>query len=388
MTDQTIIKPAQTIHCARYLFDIPSDIHYFNCAYMTPLLKTAYRAGVDGLGQKLSPWKIQQEDFFAPSEEARRLFARLVGATADDIAIIPSASYGIGIAAHNINLKSGDEILVLEGQFPSNIYPWRDAAARTGARIITVNTPSDSNWTAALVSAITPRTKVIAIPHCHWVDGNLIDLVTVRTLCDKSAAALVVDGTQSVGACPFDVQTIRPDFLICAAYKWLLGPYSLGFMYADQRWHDGRPLEHNWITRQDAENMSRLMDYTDARQPGARRFDMGERSNFALLPVVIAALNQLLEWGVPNIAKTLGDINDSIFGQLEWAGKPAMRPPYQAPHYLTIPLPDSNPDAILANFAENQVYASVRGNSLRLTAHLYVSEEDIEALVNCLRLGK
>jgi len=110
----------------RHLFDMPDDIAYLNCAYMSPLMKPVIDAGVAGMSRKAQPWTITPQDFFSDSEAARGLFARLIGADAGDIAIVPSASYGIASAAANVPVAKGQEILVLAEQFPSNVYSWRE----------------------------------------------------------------------------------------------------------------------------------------------------------------------------------------------------------------------------------------------------------------------
>ena len=115
----------------------------------------------------------------------------------------------------------------------------------------------------------------------HWTDGTRFDLAAIGARAREVGAALVVDGTQSVGALPFDVQQLRPDALVCATYKWLMGPYSLGFAYLGPRFDDGEPLEETWIGRRGSENFKELVDYQDDYQPGALRYDVGERSNFA-----------------------------------------------------------------------------------------------------------
>ena len=109
-------------------------------------------------------------------------------------------------------------------------------------------------------------------------------------------AALVVDGTQSLGAMPFDVARIQPDALIAATYKWLMGPYSMGFACLGPRFDGGEPLEETWIGRAGSENFKELVHYRDDYQPGAPRYDVGERTNFALMPMAIAALEQVLDW--------------------------------------------------------------------------------------------
>ena len=112
----------------------------------------------------------------------------------------------------------------------------------------------------------------------------------------SAGAAFVVDGTQSVGALPFDVREIQPDALICAGYKWLLGPYAIGAAYFGPRYDGGEPLEENWISRRGSEDFQRLVDYKISIADGAVRYDAGERGNFILLPMFVESLRRLLEW--------------------------------------------------------------------------------------------
>ena len=136
----------------------------------------------------------------------------------------------------------GQNIVVLQDQFPSNIYSWHRLAHERGASVVSVPRPEDGNWTPSVLAAITKETAVAALPHCHWTDGTLIDLVAVGRHCRACRSALVVDGTQSLGAMPFAVPEIQPDFLVTTAHKWLLGPYSYGFCYIAPRWQGGIPL--------------------------------------------------------------------------------------------------------------------------------------------------
>ena len=122
------------IPCQRDLFDLPDDVAYLNCAYMSPLLKHAAAAGAAGIARKTRPWTISSDDFFADSERARALFAKLLGAEADDIALVPAASYGVAIAAANLPFGEGQRILMLAEQFPSNVYAWRELAQAQGRR--------------------------------------------------------------------------------------------------------------------------------------------------------------------------------------------------------------------------------------------------------------
>ena len=376
----TVLIPSQ-----RHLFDVPGDVAYLNCAYMGPLMHSVVEAGDRGIRAKARPWRISAEDFFADGERARELFARIIGADAEGIALVPSASYGLSCAARNVEPAPGDRLVVLAEQFPSNVYAWREVARTSGAALVTVARPADDDWSRAVLAAIDERTAVVALPHCHWTDGGRLDLVRIGARCREAGAVLVLDLTQSAGALRFDAAAVRPDYVVCAGYKWLLGPYSLGFLWAAPERRAGKPIEYNWIGRAGAEDFAGLVDYRDEYQPGARRFDVGERSNFILLPMLNAALEQILDWGVEAVEATLAARTADIAARaarLELGSAPAA---LRAGHFLGLRFPDGAlPDGLLAALAAERVYVSVRGASMRVTPHLYNTGEDVDRLFAAL----
>ena len=363
----------------RHLFDLPEDVAYLNCAYMAPLMHPVVDAGLRGVRRKARPWEIAAPDFFSDAAHARDLFARIVNARAEDIAIVPAASYGMAVAARNLPLRAGQTIVLLADQFPSNLYPWRAAAARTGAEIVTVDAP-DGDLTAAVLAAIDERTAVAALPHCRWTDGALLDLETIGERVRAAGGALALDLTQSAGALPIDVAKVRPAFAASACYKWLMGPYTLGFLYVHPTHHGGEPLEYGWSPRAGSENFARLVDYRDEFAPGARRYDMGEMSNFHLLPMAIAALEQILAWGVENIAQTLSAHTAAIAGRARAIGLGSLPAALRAGHFLGLQFAGKAPRGLPETLARENVYVSVRGSSVRVTPHLYNTDADVDRL--------
>jgi len=297
---------------------------------------------------------------------------------------VPAVSYGVSTAARNLPLAAGQNVVLTAEQFPSNVYPWRERARETGAEIRTLRRPAAGDWTAVVLDAIDADTAIVAVPACHWIDGGLFDLERIGAECRKSGAALALDLTQSLGVVPFDVERVRPDFLSCAGYKWLLGPYSLGYLYVAERWQQGRPIEHNWIHRRNAEDFARLVDYQDDFEPGARRFDVGERSNFALVPAGEAALQQILDWGVANIRDTLAALADELVERVRPLGLTVLPRERRAPHYLGLQMASAPPPRLLPELAEHKVYVSVRGSSIRVTPYLYNTPADIDRFVAAL----
>jgi selenocysteine lyase/cysteine desulfurase len=368
----------------RDLFEIPEDIVYLNCAFMAPQLRPAREVGERAVSRKSRPWEITPDVFFEDAEEIRALFARLVGGDADGVAIIPSVSYGISVAAANLDVREGEKIVILEDQFPSNVYAWGELAERSGARLVTLPRPEDFDWTRALLEEIDSGTAVVAVPNCHWTDGSLVDLARVGERVREAGAALVVDAIQSLGAHPFDVSEVRPDFLVAASYKWLLGPYAVGYMYVGEEYREGKPIEHNWINRRGSQDFSGLVAYQDAFQPGARRYDVGERSNFALLPMAAEALRQLLDWGVENISETIGTLTDLIEEKAEGLGIVTIPKERRARHMIGLMLGPDAPDDLPTRLTAHNVYVSVRGPSVRVSPHLYNTELDVYRLFDVL----
>jgi selenocysteine lyase/cysteine desulfurase len=368
----------------RELFEIPEDIVYLNCAYMSPQLRRAREVGERAVSRKSRPWELTPDDFFEEAEEVRALFAKLVGGDTGGVAIIPSVSYGISVAAANVSVREGQKVLVLEDQFPSNVYAWRVLAEQSGARLVTVPRPEDFDWTSALREEIDADTAIVAVPNCHWTDGSLVDVARVGESVREAGAALVVDAIQSLGAHPFDVSEVQPDFLVASSYKWLLGPYGIGFMYVGEKYREGSPIEHNWINRRGSQDFSGLVAYEDAFQPGARRYDVGERSNFALLPMAAVALQQLIDWEVDNVSETIGTLTDLIEVKAEERGIAAIPQGRRARHMIGLKLGTEAPDNLARRLTDHNVFVSVRGESVRVAPNLYNTEEDVDRFFDVL----
>jgi selenocysteine lyase/cysteine desulfurase len=380
------------IPCQRHLFDIPDDVSYLNCAYMSPLMKSVLEAGTAGLARKTHPWELTSDKFFTGSDEFRATAAQFLDCSDDCIAIVPSASYGIATAARNLPVEKGQSILVLAEQFPSNYYPWQRLADETGASLKIVAWPENHDWTAAVLDSLTSDVAIAALPHVQWTSGGRLDLVRIGEACRKLGSALVLDLTQSLGALPFSVgglkndlqNGVQPDFAVAASYKWLLGPYSVGLLYVAPKWHNGMPLEENWIQRANARDFANLL-YTEDYDAGARRFDMGERSNFALLPAAVRAMKQLLEWDVAQISETAGALNRQLAEAAADLGFSAPAEPLRAPHYLALRRKAAISKELPEVFAKEKVFVSVRGSSIRVTPNVYNTTEDCERLIACLR---
>lgn len=361
----------------RAAFDIPRDRVWLNCAQMSAMHRDVRAAGAAAALRKASPWEATPESFFTEVEETRAEAAALIGADVDGVAIQPSASYGVATAARNLPLSRGGAVVIAAEQFPSNYYAWARKAEECGGRLAQVSRRSVADgWTAPLLEAIGADAEIVALGVVHWADGAPYDLQAIAARCREVGAALVLDGTQGVGAAPIDMAEIRPDFMACPSYKWLLGPYSLGFFYAAPHRRGGAPLEESWMNRADAAAFSTLTRYRDAYAEGARRYDMGEKANFTLIPMLLAALRLLRGWRVERIAATLAATNARLIAALEARGFAAPPPERRSPHYFGVRPPAGAPADLAARLAADKAHVSIRGDSMRVSPHLWIDAED------------
>ncbi len=369
----------------RHLFELPDDAAYFRCAATAPLMRSAHQAGEEALALKTRPWgSAWGQRATLAVEEARDLFAEIIGANGGDIALTPSAGYGLSIAAHNLTIGDGREVLVLADQFPSNIYPWGEAVRRDGGSIRAVERPEDGDWSAAAAAAIEPGTAVVAVPLCHWLDGTMLDLPLISARCREVGAALVLDLSQSAGALGLDLATVDPDYAVSVAEKWLLGPVQLAFLYVAPRRQAGTPIEHGWVGREASGNARFLHHYTERYRAGARRFDVGERANIVNLSMAIAAMTQITDWRVDEISGTLRHTTDAIAEPAAAFGYTVPPRAQRAPHFLGLRRVGGWPADLQARFETRGVLINLRGDVLRVAPHLFTNQRDIDALLGCL----
>lgn len=377
-----------SLGCQKHLFSIPEGRHYLNCAYMSPLSARVQEAGLAGMGREATPWVVQARDFFEGCDRVRALFARLVGLDeAERVAVVPAASYGLATVARNTRLAPGQNVVTVHEQFPSNVHAWRRLCAEAGAELRSVAAPTEGAgrapaWTEAVLAAIDAGTALVAVGTVHWADGTPFDVVAIGARAREVGAAYVVDGTQSIGADPFDVAEVRPDALVCAGYKWLMGPYSVGVAYYGSRYDGGVPLEETWTGRLGSDDFAGLVVPSEEYRPGAARYDMGESAGFTLVPMLVAALEQLQEWGVSRVRAYVVDLARRLLvdDRLRAAGIRA--DPGDAAHIFGLRLPTTvDPLSVQARLAAANVHVSVRGRVIRVSPHIYNDDADVEALL-------
>lgn len=384
--------------CKNNEFSLPEGIHYMNCATRAPFSKTVEQVGHSALSQQVNPFGLRPDDFFSGAIRVRELFATLINAADPDrIAIVPSVSYGMAVVARNLALKpgiqAGQKIVLIGDEFPSDVYAWGRVSVELGLTVTTVGMPDEfpkgARWNERLLDAIGPDTALVVVPPVHWMYGIRFDLEAIGQRAREVGAWFVIDGTQAIGALPVDLAEIQPDAVVCAGYKWLMGPYSLGLAYFGPAFDEGIPLEEGWMNRLDSNQFHRLMDYQPTYRPKAYRYNVGEHTHFLQMPMLEAALTQLIDWQPTRIQAYTKALLAEAWPQLEQLGcrlEPENGSSGRSHHLVGLWLPDqADPMAVQQALLKENVSVSARSRVLRIAPHLYNTPDDVDALVRVLR---
>jgi selenocysteine lyase/cysteine desulfurase len=378
----------------KHFFSLPDDVHYLNCATMGPNLKSVEAAGIEGLLRKSQPYGITQDHFFDTLEIVKSEFAKIINCADNQrIAIMGSVSYGLATVAKNLMKRglaqAGKKIVMVGEEFPSIVYAW-DELKEHGVAVELVTAPDSLEnrgqlWNEKLLESIDNQTLLVCISPSHWSDGTLFDLLAIGERCREVDAFFCIDGTQHIGAYPFDIQAVKADFVVTAAYKWLLGPYGNALAYMSEWFDDGSPLEQNWAMRKDSNDFKNLINYQSDYRPKAYRYNIGEMSNFTNLPMIAESLRQLNEWGIDRIQNYAKTLAFRYLEDLREAGYWIENEQFRANHLFGIRLPQGvDLSKIQQELLARKLFVSYRGSAIRVAVNVWNDEQDLEILKEVL----
>ena len=364
------------------LFATPPGTLCLDTAAHGPRLHAVQAAAEAALAAGVAPWRLGKTAWNGAIERVRALAAGFFDGDANGVALVPSAGYALSLAARNLPLAADSKVLVLEGQFPSNLLPWQQRCAETGAGLVGVRRGRSQGWTEAVLEALDadPSIAVLALPQAHWHDGALLDLDRISARARQRDAALVLDLSQSLGVLPADIARWRPQFVAAVGHKWLLGSHGLAYLWAAPYWREhGEPLEQNWFAREHDAAMA-----SPSRPPpyraGARRFDAGGVAHAQKLAMAEAALAQLQAWGIDALAGALRTRTDAFDAVLREHGLGAWSTPGHAPHLLGLRPPAERIDAVAQALADAGAVFTHRHGLLRIAPHLQVTVAQMRML--------
>jgi selenocysteine lyase/cysteine desulfurase len=307
-------------------------------------------------------------------EAARATFARLTGGAPADVAFFSTCAAALTQCAFGVPLRAGDEVLLLDQEYPSNAYPWHRAAERAGASVRVVSSGPDlDGGTTALRAAITPRTRVVA---CSWVQfqtGTQVELPPLAEAVHRQGGLLVVDAIQGLGVLPFDLAAEGADLVCGGSQKWLLGPLGLGFLVARPGLAAQMPpLLHGAMTYGTPD------DATDAARPAretAKRFEPGAPPIHAAVGTAAAA-EALLAVGVAHVEQAARALADHLAAGLEARGYRLYPRGPRSP--IVTFVPRRAPTALAADLRAARCAVAVRAGGLRVSPHAFLTREHID----------
>jgi selenocysteine lyase/cysteine desulfurase len=311
-------------------------------------LEAALRAWQAGTGDWIRDWD-------APTDQAPRDFASLIGAPTDTIATIPAASVGTGLVAGH--LGPGDEVVTPADEFTSTLFPLLVAKVR-GATIHEV--PFDR-----VASSINPATTLVAFSLVQMQTGRVADLAAILDAAERHGTRVLVDATQGIPFVPLEDAIDRIDYLVCAGYKHLLSPRGTAYFYVRRdRWDELEPRNANW--RSADEPYGRYFGGPLTLAPDARRFDVS-RGWFPWIGATVS-LRLLAGWNRAGAFAAVRSLAEGLATRLEV--------PWYGSSLVCAPLDDG--EAARDTLAAAGIRASVRGTAIRFAVHVYTTEADLD----------
>jgi selenocysteine lyase/cysteine desulfurase len=366
-------------------FNLEKEKTYLNCAAYSPLLNSVVEEGYKSVQLKSRPYQIVPSvHFFDQVNEVRTLLSLLINENdANSIAMIPSASYGMAIVAANLHrwpkIEEKKKIFIIDEEFPNDVYAFQRVALDLQIDVVTLK--YTERYNEYILEQLNEDIAMIVLPHVHWITGYKFDLQAIGQKCRANGIMMVIDGTQSIGAVPFNVQEIQPDALICATYKWLLGPYGQGFVYLSPFFDEGIPVEESWINRVESDNFAGLLAYKTEYRPKAQRYNVGEYSQFIQIPMLKVALQQILQWGVEHIQQYCYSITEEVIQKLMESGISLASEKERVNHLFSLKFTkDDVAKKVYHALQQEEVYVSLRGKCIRVSPYVYNTKSDLEKL--------
>jgi len=322
----------------------------------------------------------------APYEEldrSRELFSRIINARPDEVALVPSTTYGINLVASSLKISKGDRVVLNDLEFPSNVYPWLKLAEK-GAEVTWIRSSNGMLSLEDYEKALRNGAKVVPISHVQWCTGFRVDLKALSELAHEHGALLVVDAMQSVGALQVDVKRCDIDILVCGSHKWLLGPEGAAFLYVREDLVESIfPSFVGWRSvvheQPDKFDLSTIKLHSNAR-----RFEL------STLPLICfvglnASMEMLLEAGLENVEQRVLSLAERLSIALQDEGFTLQSPTCKEHMSGIVNVKVENYVEVVRELRKRNIIASARMNGVRVSPHFFNSEEDLDKFIRELK---
>lgn len=362
---------------------------WLNTAHQGILPRAAAEAAHEAVARKQEPWRIDNRRFVELPARLRGALAGVLGVPAEEVVLANSASYGLHLLANGLPWQAGDEVLVLDGDFPSDILPWLGLES-LGVRVRGIRPrrgpviqPDD------LAAAIGPRTRLLCTTWVHSFSGWTVDLEALGAICRERGVTFVVNASQGLGARRLDLAGAPVDALVSVGWKWLCGPYGTGFLWLRPELLER--LRYNktyWVAYYGgAAGLEGPAEEVLDQDLGARRYDLFATANFFNFEAWLAAIEHLVGIGVERIEAHDQALVERLIEGVDRDGWQLRSPESGAARstlvFLSHREPERNP-AIYRELRRRGIHGALREGRVRLSPHLYNRAEEVDRAANAL----
>jgi cysteine desulfurase/selenocysteine lyase len=361
---------------------------YLNAAGQAPMPRVSLDAVQAALEWKKFPHALTDEGEMDLPRRVRTSIANLIGAQPEEIALTTGASAGLMALAFGLSWKPGDEILTAHREFPVQYTTWKPMEAREHVKLRLI-APREQ-WITAddFIAALTPRARVVSVSMVRFDDGSMLEAEKLGAACHAQGTLLALDVSQCCGAIPMDVRQLGADFVTCSGYKWLLGPYGSGFFWgASELMARFRPGPFYWQGIQGLKHFADLIFENPKAAAGARGWDASETASYFNLVGWDASLRFLQEVGVETVAAHNRKLTARLFESLpreQFVRTSPTKPEHQGPYGCFAAHTVKRTREYHERLKKEKVYASLREGNIRVSTHLYNTEQDIDKLIRAI----
>ncbi|MGA7143480.1 MAG: aminotransferase class V-fold PLP-dependent enzyme [Desulfobacterales bacterium] len=313
----------------------------------------------------------------------KSILSRLLNCLPDELALIHNTAEGMNFISHGLTLSAGDEVILLQNEYPSNIYPWRHLEKKGVKLITTPMETSPESFLKELKRLITAKTRAVSLSAVHWCTGMPLPLEQAGKLCQENNIDFVVDGAQGVGMQPLDVRSANIDYMAFSGWKWLMGPLGLGVLFVSRK--KLNTLDPVFIGTASVINDKEYFPYKSELKPSADRFTIST-ANFNDWVYFQAAIEFIENIGFQLVRERIYELSAALRDGLADLGFNVF-----SDHFRDYPTgivvcekPGVATDAVMAHLNNNKVVAAERLGRVRFSPHIYISPEQIGTVLNML----
>jgi len=359
-------------------------ITYFNCASTGPLSLSTRKALDEYYDYSFYVDRGIDHDAFAALDGIRKIGAKFIGARIDEVGFGFHTGYGLNIAAFGLPLKPGDEVLLSDNEFPSNVYPWV-ALKQRGIKVKFIKSKNGFFDIDNFVKAISRKTKVLSLSFVQFFNGYKNDLSKIGAICKDRGIYFVVDGIQGCGVETINMHKIQIDIFSSGAQKWMLSPLGTGFFYVRKELQNNIRMPFaSWLSVDWGLNFTDLFHYDLPFFDSARRFEFGTYP-YAHVFALYQSMLLIDSLGVSNIQKHNHELLDKLIDYLKSNSRFEIKSSLINKHRSSI-LSFTCPEVkkVYRQLSNAKIICSLREGAIRIAVHLYNNESDIKKLITVL----